>query len=51
MKPVMHTSRTRLMPKREARNPVGGVMIAAATIYEVSTQAISSWLADTLPCI
>src|SRR5271170_2508992 len=26
-------------------------MIAAATMYEVSTQSISSWLAETLPCI
>ena len=25
--------------------------IAAATIYEVSTQAIWSWLAATLPCM
>ena len=51
VKPATETRNRRLRPNRPARKPVGGVMIAAATIYEVSTQSIWSWLAETLPCI
>ncbi len=51
VKPATETRNRRLSPNRPARKPVGGVMIAAATIYEVSTQSIWSWLAETLPCI
>ena len=32
VKPATETRKTRLSPKRLARKPVGGVMIAAATI-------------------
>ena len=32
VKPVIETMKSRLMPNRPARKPVGGVMIAAATI-------------------
>jgi hypothetical protein len=42
VKPATETRNRRLIPKRPARKPVGGVMIAAATIYEVRTQSIWS---------
>ena len=51
VKPATETRKSRFSPNRPARKPVGGVMIAAATIYEVSTQSIWSWLAETLPCM
>jgi len=34
-----------------ANQPTGAVMIAAAVMYEVRTQVISSKLAEKLPCI
>jgi hypothetical protein len=40
VKPTTDATNKRLRPNRPARKPVGGVMIAAATIYEVSTQLI-----------
>ena len=40
VKPATATRNRRLRPNRPARKPVGGVMIAAATMYEVSTQLI-----------
>ncbi len=39
------------MPNRPASQPVSGVMIAAATMYEVTTQAIWSCEADSEPCM
>ncbi|MNI66859.1 hypothetical protein D3C73_1224510 [compost metagenome] len=39
-KPKIDHSNTRLRPKRRARNAEGGVMMAVATMYEVSTQLI-----------
>src|SRR6202030_1870178 len=36
-------------PKCPASQPVSGIMIAAATMYEVSTQAAWSWATDRLP--
>src|SRR5580704_707889 len=40
--PTTETKKTHLMPNRPASQPVSGVMIAAATMYEVTTQAIWS---------
>ena len=37
------------MPTRPASQPVSGMVIAAATMYEVSTHAIWSCEADRLP--
>ena len=51
MKPTTETKNTHLMPKRPASQPVSGVMIAAATMYEVTTQAIWSCEAERLPCM
>ena len=51
MKPRIETMNTFLRPKRPASQPVIGVMIAAATIYEVSTQVIWSAEAETLPAM
>src|SRR3974390_2003710 len=42
---------THLMPNRPASQPVSGVMIAAATMYDVTTQAIWSCEHEKLPCI
>ena len=42
VKPTMQDTNNGLRPKREASQPTGAVMIAAAVIYEVSTQVISS---------
>src|SRR5580698_3979497 len=49
--PTMHATNNGLRPKRDASHPTGAVMIAAAVIYEVSTQVISSDEADMLPCM
>ena len=51
VKPTIDHSISRLRPNRPATQPVSGVMIAAATMYEVSTQVISSLEAETLPWI
>src|SRR5579872_161770 len=40
---------THLMPSRPASQPVKGVMIAAATMYDVTTQAIWSCEHEKLP--
>ena len=49
VKPITENRNTYLMPKRPASQPVSGVMIAAATMYEVTTQATWSCEADKLP--
>jgi hypothetical protein len=51
VKPTTEIKNTYFMPKRPASQPVSGMVIAAATMYEVSTQAIWSWAADRLPWI
>ncbi len=51
MKPITETRNTYLIPNRLASHPVSGVMIAQATIYDVTTQAIWSWAQEKLPCI
>ena len=51
VKPPEQTIKMRLRPKRLAIQPTGAVMIAAATMYEVSTQLIWSCDADSEPCI
>ena len=38
-------------PKRAASQPVIGVMTAVARMLKVIAQAISSWVADMVPCI
>ena len=40
-----------MRPKRPASQPDSGVKMAAETMYEVSTQVISSCEAETLPWI
>jgi hypothetical protein len=40
--PTIEVRNRRLTPKRPARKPVGGVIIAAATMYEVRIHSISS---------
>ena len=42
---------TRLVPKRDTSQPVIGVTTAVARMLKVITQAISSWVADSAPCI
>ena len=49
VKPAIEIRNTILRPILSARKPVSGVMIAAETIYEVSTQVICSAEAETLP--
>jgi hypothetical protein len=51
VKPMIDTRNSGLRPKRSASQPVSGVMIAAATMYEVSTQVIWSCVAERLPCM
>ncbi len=51
MKAATDTRNSRLRPNCPASQPVSGVMMAAATMYEVSTQVIWSWVADSEPCI
>ncbi len=51
VKPMTEIRNMYLMPKRPASQPVSGIVIAAATMYEVRTQAIWSWAADRLPWI
>jgi hypothetical protein len=40
-----------LRPNRSAIQPIGAVIMAAATMYEVSTQLIWSSDADSEPCM
>ena len=42
---------TRLVPKRDTSQPVIGVTTAVARMLNVMAQAISSWVADSAPCI
>ena len=51
MKPITEIRNTYLMPNRPASQPVSGVMIAAATMYDVTTQAIWSCAHEKLPCM
>ena len=51
VKPIRQAMNRYLRPNRDAIQPTGAVMIAAAVMYEVSTQVISSKLADRLPCM
>src|ERR1700730_414350 len=51
VKPITEMRNTHLMPNRRASQPVNGVMIAAATMYDVTTQAIWSCEHDRLPWI
>src|SRR5215469_9289997 len=51
VKPARHAMNRYLRPNRDAIHPTGAVMIAAAVMYDVRTQVISSKLADRLPCI
>ena len=42
---------TFLLPKRATSQPVIGVTTAVARMLKVIAQAISSWVADSAPCI
>ena len=46
-----HQTITRLAPKRATSQPVIGVTTAVARMLNVIAQAISSWVADSAPCI
>ena len=49
MKPITEAMKMNLMPNRPASQPVSGIAIAEATMYEVRTQEIWSCAADMLP--
>jgi hypothetical protein len=49
--PVMLTIITLRIPKRDASQPDIGVAMAVAKMLKVTTQAISSAVADIVPCI
>ena len=49
VKPAIDTISSRFTLSRSDSQPVSGVAIAAATIYEVSTHVISSCDADSVP--
>ncbi len=51
VKPAIAISSRRRRPMTEASQPVAGVAIAAATMYEVSTHEIWSCVADSEPCM
>ena len=51
VKPATAIRNSRLRPSRASRKPVTGVAMAAATIYDVSTQLIWSTVADSEPCM
>ena len=51
MKQAIDQIMTRLVPKRDTSQPVIGVTTAVARMLNVITQAISSWVADSAPCI
>src|ERR1700722_4291675 len=51
VKPTRHVMNRYFRPNRAASQPTGAVMIAAAVIYDVRTQVISSDVADRLPCM
>src|SRR5277367_140009 len=49
VKPITDARKMNLMPNRPASQPASGIVIAEATIYEVSTHEIWSCAADMLP--
>ena len=51
VKPSIEYRKILRRPKRPASQPESGVMIAAATMYEVSTHDIWSCVAERLPCM
>jgi hypothetical protein len=51
VKPATAIRYSRLRPSRASRKPVTGVAMAAATMYEVSTQLIWSMVAESEPCM
>jgi hypothetical protein len=51
VKPTTENRKMVFWPKRSHSQPVSGVAIADATIYDVSTQVIWSCEADRLPCM
>ena len=51
VKPERQVTNNVLRPKRADSQPTGAVMIAAATMYDVSTQVIWSGAAPNVPCM
>src|SRR5471032_873658 len=51
VKPPIEMISRRFVLSRSDNQPVSGVAIAAATMYDVRTQVISSCDADSVPCI
>ena len=51
VKQAIEQTITRLVPKRDTSQPVIGVTTAVARMLNVIAQAISSWVADSAPCI
>ena len=51
MKRPIDQTTTRLVPNRDTSQPVIGVTTAVARMLNVMAQAISSWVADSAPCI
>src|SRR5512143_764349 len=51
VKPPTATMMKRRLPKRDAIQPTGAVMIADAMMYDVSTHVIWSRDAERLPCM
>jgi hypothetical protein len=51
VKPAIDMISRRFVLSRSDNQPVSGVAIAAATMYDVSTHVISSCDADSVPCI
>ena len=51
VKPPTATRNRRRRPSRAASQPVAGSITALATMYEVSTQEIWSWVAEKVPCM
>src|SRR5882757_854709 len=51
VKPAQQMMNSRFRPNRSDIQPIGAVMMAEATMYEVSTQLIWSSEADSEPCM
>ena len=49
VKPAIDIRKTRLRPYCCASQPLKGIMIAVAIMYDVKTQVIWSWVAERLP--
>ena len=49
--PPTATKNRFLRPMRALSQPVAGSITALATMYEVSTQEIWSWVAENVPCM